>query len=163
MFVLTAKQLIKGGTNKIACGGFFSEWNKQLLLSSICCISYKCWFVAWYEAFETWVCWLLHQTAKIILFFLDMRRNGPLTLNVLSMQHIIPNLKRWDYSDTPSGGHKKINGPAHMAEGGHRWWYHVHILVSFACASSTCGSTRMTRWKNGDHSCLFFFKAPGQF
>ena len=28
------------------------------------------------------------------------------TLNVLNMQHIIPNLKRWDYSDIPDGGHK---------------------------------------------------------
>ena len=30
-----------------------------------------------------------------------------------------PNSKRWDYSDTPGGGHKKIKGPAHMVEGGH--------------------------------------------
>ena len=41
------------------------------------------------------------------------------TWNVLNMQHIIPNSKRWDYSDTPGGGHKKSKGPAHMVEGGH--------------------------------------------
>ena len=28
------------------------------------------------------------------------------TWNVLNMQHITPNLKRWDYSDIPCGGHK---------------------------------------------------------
>ena len=41
------------------------------------------------------------------------------TWNVLNMQHITPNSKRWDYSDTPGGGYKKIKGPAHMVEGGH--------------------------------------------
>ena len=41
------------------------------------------------------------------------------TWNVLNMQHINPNLKKWDYSDIPGGGHKKIEGPAHMVEGGH--------------------------------------------
>ena len=41
------------------------------------------------------------------------------TWNALSEQHIIPNSKRWDYSDILSGGHKQIKGPAHMAEGGH--------------------------------------------
>ena len=41
------------------------------------------------------------------------------TWNVLNMQHIIPNSKRWDYSDIPGGGQKKIEGPTHMAEGAH--------------------------------------------
>ena len=41
------------------------------------------------------------------------------TWNVLNIQHITPNLNRWDYQDTPGGGHKKIKGPAHMVEGGH--------------------------------------------
>ena len=41
------------------------------------------------------------------------------TWNVLNMQHITPNSKRWDYSDNPGGGHKKIKGPAHMVDGGH--------------------------------------------
>ena len=41
------------------------------------------------------------------------------TRNVLNMQHITPNSKRWDYSDIPGGGHKKIKGPTHMVEGGH--------------------------------------------
>ena len=36
------------------------------------------------------------------------------TYNMLNMQHIIWNSKRWDYSDTPDGDHKKIKGPAHM-------------------------------------------------
>ena len=35
------------------------------------------------------------------------------TWNVLNMQLITPNSKRWNYSDIPGGGHKK-----HMAEGG---------------------------------------------
>ena len=39
------------------------------------------------------------------------------TRNVLNIQHITPNSKRWDYSDIPSGGHKKIKGPAYMVEG----------------------------------------------
>ena len=42
------------------------------------------------------------------------------TWNVLNMQHITPNSKRWDYSDIPGVGHKKIKGPAHIAEDGHR-------------------------------------------
>ena len=33
------------------------------------------------------------------------------TWNVHNMQHILPNLKRWDYSDIPGGGHKYIKGP----------------------------------------------------
>ena len=41
------------------------------------------------------------------------------TQNVLNIQHITPNSKRWDYSDTPGGGHKKTKGPAHTVEGGH--------------------------------------------
>ena len=41
------------------------------------------------------------------------------TWNVLNMQHITPNSKRWDYSDIPGGGHKQIKGRAHMVEGGH--------------------------------------------
>ena len=41
------------------------------------------------------------------------------TWNVLNMQHITPNSKRWDYLDIPVGGHKKIKGPAHMVQGGH--------------------------------------------
>ena len=28
------------------------------------------------------------------------------TLNVPNTQHIIPNPKRWDYSDIPAGGHE---------------------------------------------------------
>ena len=30
-----------------------------------------------------------------------------------------PEFEKMGYSDTPSGGHKKIKGPTHMAEGGH--------------------------------------------
>ena len=41
------------------------------------------------------------------------------TWNVLNMQHVTLNSKRWDYSDIPGGGHKNIKGPTHMAEGGH--------------------------------------------
>ena len=41
------------------------------------------------------------------------------TWNVLNMQHITPNSKRWDYSDIPGGGHKQIEGPAHMVEDGY--------------------------------------------
>ena len=35
------------------------------------------------------------------------------TGNVLNMQHITPNPKRWDYWDIPGGGHKKIEGPTY--------------------------------------------------
>ena len=31
--------------------------------------------------------------------------------NVLNMQHMTPNSKRKDYSDIPSGGHKKTKDP----------------------------------------------------
>ena len=41
------------------------------------------------------------------------------TWNVLNMQHITQNSKRWDYSDIPGGSHGQIKGPAHMVEGGH--------------------------------------------
>ena len=42
------------------------------------------------------------------------------TWNMLNMQHITPNSKRWDYSDIPGDGHKKLKDPpAHMAEGVH--------------------------------------------
>ena len=34
--------------------------------------------------------------------------------NVLNMQHITPNSKRWNYSDIPGDGHKKIKGLVHM-------------------------------------------------
>ena len=44
------------------------------------------------------------------------------TWNVLNMQHITPKSKRWNYSDIPGGGHKKIKGPTHMTEDGHRLW-----------------------------------------
>ena len=37
--------------------------------------------------------------------------------NVLNMQHVIPNSKRWDYSYITRGGHKTIKEPARMAEG----------------------------------------------
>ena len=37
----------------------------------------------------------------------------------MNMQDITQNSKRWDYPDIPGGGHKKIKGPTHMAEGGH--------------------------------------------
>ena len=30
------------------------------------------------------------------------------TWNALNMQHITPNSKRWDYSEIPGGGRKKI-------------------------------------------------------
>ena len=33
------------------------------------------------------------------------------TWNMLNMQHIIPNLKRWDYSDIPGGGHNRLKDP----------------------------------------------------
>ena len=33
------------------------------------------------------------------------------TWNVLNMQHIIPNSKRWDYSDIPGCGQKYIKDP----------------------------------------------------
>ena len=41
------------------------------------------------------------------------------TWNVLNMQHILPNLKRWDYTDISNGGQDKFKGPAHMVEGDH--------------------------------------------
>ena len=31
------------------------------------------------------------------------------TWNALNMQHVTPNSKRWDYSDIPGGGHKRLN------------------------------------------------------
>ena len=36
-------------------------------------------------------------------------------------QHAAHNSKfeKWDYSDIPGSGHKKIKGLAHMVEGGH--------------------------------------------
>ena len=37
------------------------------------------------------------------------------TWNEFNMQHIIPNSKRWAYSDIAGGGHKYIKGPAHNA------------------------------------------------
>ena len=41
------------------------------------------------------------------------------TWNVRNMQHLIPNSKRWDYSDIPGGGHKYIKGPGHIVESDH--------------------------------------------
>ena len=41
------------------------------------------------------------------------------TWNMLNMQHIILNSKRWDYTGIPGGGHKQIKGSVHMVEGGH--------------------------------------------
>ena len=58
------------------------------------------------------------------------------TWKVPNIQHIIPNPKRWDYSDILSGGHKYIKGPAHMVEGGHHPLKYVqdifrHVLLSY--------------------------------
>ena len=33
------------------------------------------------------------------------------TWNVLNMQHITPNSKRWDYSDIPGGGTERLKDP----------------------------------------------------
>ena len=41
------------------------------------------------------------------------------TWNVLNMQHITLNSKRWDYPAIPGGGTEKIKGPTHIAEGDH--------------------------------------------
>ena len=63
-----------------------------------------------------------------LMSYWEKRRDGSLKLatirddtwNVLNMQHITPNSKRWDYSDIPIGSHGQIKGPAHMVEGGHQ-------------------------------------------
>ena len=42
------------------------------------------------------------------------------TLNVINMQHITPNLKRWDYSNIPGGGTwNDYKGSPYMVEVGH--------------------------------------------
>ena len=41
------------------------------------------------------------------------------TWNVLNIHHIIPNSKRWDYSDIFGGGHEYIKRPVHIIEGDH--------------------------------------------
>ena len=41
------------------------------------------------------------------------------TWNVLNMQHITPKLEKGDHWETPGGGHKAINRPTHVVEGGH--------------------------------------------
>ena len=80
----------------------------------------------------TWNSKILKNISKdrhsnfLVIFFLQ-RKDGPLILaticedtwNGFNMLHIIPNLKRWDYSAIAGDGHKKIKGPAHMVEGGH--------------------------------------------
>ena len=56
-----------------------------------------------------------------------MRRDDSLVLvtirddtwNVLNMQHITQNSKRWNYSDIPSGATENIKGPARMVESDH--------------------------------------------
>ena len=53
------------------------------------------------------------------------------TWNVLNVQHIIPNSKRWDYVDIPGGGQKYIKGPAHMVEGGHHLGKSLHPHPQF--------------------------------
>ena len=44
---------------------------------------------------------------------------GDDTWNVLNMQQIISNLKRWDYSDILGIGTEKIKRSTHMSEGDH--------------------------------------------
>ena len=51
------------------------------------------------------------------------------TWNVLNMQYITPNTKRWDYSDILVVA-QKINGPAHMVDGGHHLRNSPHPLAS---------------------------------
>ena len=41
------------------------------------------------------------------------------TWNMLNMEHITPNAKRWDYLDIHNGGTENIKGPAHMVQGDH--------------------------------------------
>ena len=65
------------------------------------------------------------------------------TWNVHNMQHINPNSKRKDYSDIPNGGHKKIQGPSHMVEGG----CHLHK------APNPHGHGEVELYYN----CIFFF------
>ena len=45
---------------------------------------------------------------------------GDDTWNVLNMQQIISNFKRWDYSDILGIGTEKIKWSTHMFEGDHR-------------------------------------------
>ena len=65
------------------------------------------------------------------------------TWNVVNMQHITPNLKRWDYSDIPGGSHGQIKGPAHTVEGGH------HPRIDLQPWAPRQWTFTTTRWRCG--------------
>ena len=73
------------------------------------------------------------------------------TWNKFNMQHITPNLKRWNYSDISNGGHKKIKGLTHMVEGGHtlRIAPHPHPLTERQTDRWTAPHCNMTCLKTG--------------
>ena len=77
---------------------------------------------------------------KFNSLFLDSRKLEIGVHIVLNMQHITPNSKRWDHSDIPSGGHKKIKEPAHMVEGSQHLRKkpnpHLHITKTYIASNS---------------------------
>ena len=69
------------------------------------------------------------------------------TWDVLNMQHIKPNLKRWDYSDIPGGGHNRFKGPPP--------WLKVDTILEKPPTPTHKVSISERRWKKMLHICLF--------
>ena len=83
------------------CGSYFSKcnlwtrygWALKKLLSGECHRTH----------------FMISQQRKNSSLMMATIRND--TLNVLNMQHITPNSKRWNHSDIPGGGHKRLKDP----------------------------------------------------
>ena len=92
----------------------------------------------------------------------DRKRNDSLMLdtshvdtwNMLNIQHIALNVKRWDYSDILTGVFEKIKRPVHMVEGAHHLrerptptWHLLQIYQSYWLSLSNDTSLGCKGWQ----------------
>ena len=75
------------------------------------------------------------------------------TWNVLHMQHLTTNSKRWDYSDVPGGGHKQIKGPAYMCESVSMPWGHPGRLMCWSEGKYDHVYINQSRWEDLESFC----------
>ena len=76
------------------------------------------------------------------------------TWNVLNMQHLTTNSKRWDYPDVPGGGYKQIKGPAYMCERVSMPWGRPDKLICWSEAKYNHVYTNQSHWEYLESFCV---------